>query len=136
MFRKIIKVIKQTVSIICKDFVTAIPENTSKYHLSDYKEGNHRRVPLQKIWMLQANVFSQKNPPWRFFWSLENFFRIETKNNSWLIAQNILSKKVKQTLQRRVEGTWVAMDRENKTNWTITKTLLQTFSRYSEYDLS
>ena len=40
MFRKIIKVIKQTVSIICKDFVTAIPENTSKYHLSDYKEGN------------------------------------------------------------------------------------------------
>ena len=44
-----------------------------------------------------------------FFWSFANFLRIGIKNNSCWIAQNILSKEVKQVLQRRGGGTGVAM---------------------------
>ena len=41
---------------------------------------------------------------------MANFFRINIENNSWWIAQKLVSKKVKEYLQRRTEGTWVAMD--------------------------
>ena len=40
----------------------------------------------------------------KFFGNLAVFFRIDIKNNSWRIAQKILSKKVKQILQRKGEG--------------------------------
>ena len=55
-----------------------------------------------------------------------------TKNNTWSIAQKILSKKVKWVLCRRGAGTIVAMELQKKRKWTITKTLLQTFLQYSE----
>ena len=51
----------------------------------------------------------QKTPP-RFFFNLENFFRIDMKNNSWWIAQKILNKTFRQVLQRRGGGTGVPIE--------------------------
>ena len=63
-----------------------IPQNTSKYDLSDSKEDPQGRQ-------------AQK-------------------------AQNRLSKKIKQVLQRRSDGIAVAMELPKKTKCTITKSLL------------
>ena len=52
MFRKVIKQLEQNLSIICKDSLIAIPENFSKYDLSDSKEDTHPEVSLQQTWML------------------------------------------------------------------------------------
>ena len=56
-----------------------------------------------------------KNTPLRIFlfWSLANFLRIGIKNNSSWIAQNILSKEVKQVLKRR-RGGCNGIAKENK----------------------
>ena len=53
--------------------IIAISENTSKYDISDSKEGTYHGVPLQQIWMLQANNFSERTPP-RVFLELGKFF--------------------------------------------------------------
>ena len=45
-----------------------------------------------------------------FFWSLAHFPRAGIKSNSHWIAQNILSKEIKQILQRRGRETGVAME--------------------------
>ena len=75
MFRRIIEGLQQNLSIICEHsiYVIAISENISKYDISDSKEDTYRGVPLQQIWMLQANNFSKKNSTTDFFWSLAHF---------------------------------------------------------------
>ena len=52
----------------------AISENTSKYDISDSKEDTYLEVPLQQIWMLQANNFSKRASP-RFFFEFGDFFQ-------------------------------------------------------------
>ena len=53
MFWKITKVLEQNLSIIVAEFqIIAILENPSKGDLSNFKENNYRRVPLQQILML------------------------------------------------------------------------------------
>ena len=68
-----------------------------------------------------------------FFWSLTHFLRIGIKNNSRRIAQNILSKEVKETLQKRGGGTGVVMELLKKTKWAISKIFVYIFSQYSEW---
>ena len=86
-------------------------------------------IPLQQICMLVSQRLFQKNPHHVFFRSLTKFLRIDIKNNSWRIAQKILSEKVKQLLKRRGRGR-VLIELQKKPKRTITKTLLQTFPRY------
>ena len=52
LFRRTIKGLKQNLSIICKDSIIAISENTSKYDISYSKEDTYRGISLQQIWML------------------------------------------------------------------------------------
>ena len=40
--------------------IIAISENTSKYNISNSKEGTYHGVPLQQIRMLLANIFSER----------------------------------------------------------------------------
>ena len=61
--------------------------------------------------------------------SLVIFFWIDIKNSSSWIVQNILSKEVKQILQRNGGGTGVSMELQKKTAWPIKNILLQIFSR-------
>ena len=53
--------------------IIAISENTSKYDISDSKEDTYHEVPLQQIWMPQANNFSERTRP-LFFVELGRFF--------------------------------------------------------------
>ena len=91
---------------ICQLFAR-IPYNTyfGKYdEISDSKEEIFRGVPLQQIWMLQANEFCKKISIAVLFWRLENFFRTNIKSNSWWITQKILNKKLSRSYRGRVEG--------------------------------
>ena len=47
---------------------------------------------LSKCGCCRATTFPKILHHGGFFWSLANFFRIDIKNNSWWIAQKILSK--------------------------------------------
>ena len=59
------------------------------------------------------------------FWgSLVHILRISIKNNSKWIAQNILSREVKEVLQKRGGGTEVAVELLKKTKRAITKILI------------
>ena len=62
---------------ICRLFAripyNTISENTSKYDISDSKEDTDLGVPLQQIWMLQANKFSKKSSTKRLFRVLRIF---------------------------------------------------------------
>ena len=72
---------------------------------SQWFQGKHIVVShFSKFWCCKATL--PENTPSRFvfFWSLANFLRIGIKNNSRWIAQNILSKEVKQVVQRRGRG--------------------------------
>ena len=53
--------------------------------------------------------------------SFANFFGIDKKSQSWLIAQNILSREVKWILQR---GGWTGAELQKKIKWAIRKTPL------------
>ena len=78
---------------------------------------------------------SLKNIPSQFFiiiiiiiiifgGTLVHILRISIKNNSKWIAQNILSKEVKEVLQKRGGGTEVAVELLKKTKRAITKILM------------
>ena len=74
----------------------------------------------------------KNNPSRVFFGEFGKFSQNRhKKNNSTWIAQNILSKEVKQLLQRRGGGTGIAMKLLKKTKWTISK-----ISRYFRNILS
>ena len=53
--------------------IIAISENSSKYDISDSKEDTDLGVPLQQIWMLQANKFSKKRST-KVLFSVLQFF--------------------------------------------------------------
>ena len=72
----------------------------------------------------KSMIFQKKTSLRLFLLSLESFFRIDIKSNSWWIAQKMSSKKVKQVLQRKSEGAGVAMELHKKTKWTRKETLL------------
>ena len=79
--------------------IIAIFENTSKHDISNYKEKNLSwRSTSANLDAVSKQLFQKKSTT-VFFWSLTNFFKLDINNNSWWIAQIILSKKVKQELQ-------------------------------------
>ena len=121
MFRKFAKGPEQNLSIICKDSIyNSYIENPSKGDPSDSKENAHR---FSKFGCCQPTL--PTNTPSQCFWSLAHFLRIGIKNNSSYIAQNILSKEVKQVLQKRGGGTELAMELLKKT-----KPLAKLYCRY------
>ena len=123
MFRKIIKGLKQNFSIICKDYI----DISEKYLRIWYQwlQGGHLSWSFTSANLdaVKQQLF-QKSSTMVFFFIFVDFFRIYIKNNSWWIAQKILSKKVKQITQTRGGETEVAMELQKKPKWTITKTLL------------
>ena len=54
--------------------IIAISENTSKYDVIDSKEDTYLGVPLQQIWVLQANNFFKRTSP-QFFLEFGKFFQ-------------------------------------------------------------
>ena len=71
-----------------------------------------------------------------YFWSLAHFIRRGIKGNSRWIAQNILSKEVKEVLQKSGKETGVPMELLKKTKCAISEIWLLIFSQYFEWVLS
>ena len=138
MFRKIAEVLEQKLINYLQVFhKIRVLENPSKYNLSYSKGITYRRVPLHWLWILLAKILQKKNSTAVFFFRVwRKFFRVDVKNNSCWIAQNILSEKVRQVKQRRGGETRVAMKLQKKTKKAIKKALMQTFSRYFKWNLS
>ena len=59
-----------------------------------------------------------------FLLDFGDFSMIDINNNFCCIAQNILSKEIKQVLQSKGRGTAVTMELQTKAKWFIMKSLL------------
>ena len=95
MFWIITKGLEQNLSIILQEsHIIAILENPSKDDLTNSKENNYCRFHFSKFWCFKPKTLPKKTPS-RFFWEGDwNFVRVDIKNNSYWIAQSMLSKEV------------------------------------------
>ena len=104
MFTKIIKGLEQNLSIICVDSIQQLFRKTPQNIVIPRKTliaGFH----FGKFGCCEPTTFPETTTTVFFFEVWQIFFRIDIKNNSWWIAQKILSKTFKQVLyRRRVQG--------------------------------